>query len=180
MYLSERTKGEFKDLFLTFSSNPELVKLKGDSVMERLQNISNADWGMSTDFSKAYQHILDVATKHNVVPESMPSMLLVLSDMQFDESQSYGTHFNHMKEEYEKAGYKLPKIVFWNLDAHMGTPAECSDDSVAMVSGFSPSIMKAILNAQEFTPMDVMMEALKPIEIDYINLPEDFEYEGEV
>ncbi len=69
------------------------------------------------------------------------------------------THFSHMKEEYEKAGYKLPKIVFWNLDAHMGTPAKCSDDSVAMVSGFSPSIMKAVLNAEEFTPMDVMMEA---------------------
>jgi len=180
MYLSERTKGEFKDLFLTFSENPELVKLKGDSVMERLTNISNADWGMNTDFEKAYQHILDVATKHNVLPESMPTMLLVLSDMQFDESQRYGTHFNHMKEEYEKAGYKLPKIVFWNLDAHMGTPAKCSDDSVAMVSGYSPSIMKAILNAQEFTPMDVMMEALKDIELNYINLPEDFSYVSEI
>jgi hypothetical protein len=188
MYLSERTKGEFKDLFLTFSENPELVRLQGDTVAERLRNISNADWGMNTDFSKAFQHILDVATKHNVLPESMPTMLLVLSDMQFDDSQrggfGYGsepmTHYSWMVEEYEKAGYKLPKIVFWNLDAHMGTPAKCSDDSVAMVSGFSPSIMKAILNAQEFTPMDVMMEALKPIEIDYINLPEDFEYEGEV
>ena len=176
MYLSERTKGEFKDMFLTFSENPALVKLKGDSVMERLRRITQADWGMSTDFTKAYQHILDVATKHNVVPESMPSMLLVLSDMQFNDSQRNVTHFNHMKEEYEKAGYKLPKIVFWNLDAHMGTPAECDDDSVAMVSGFSPSIMKAVLNAEDFTPMDVMMEALKPIELNYINLPEDFSY----
>jgi len=180
MYLSERTKGEFRDMFLTFSENPELVKLQGDTVGERLRNITQADWGMSTDFTKAYQHILDVATKHNVVPESMPSMLLVLSDMQFDESQSYGTHFNHMKEEYENAGYKLPKIVFWNLDAHFGTPAECSDDSVAMVSGFSPSIMKAILNAQEFTPMDVMTEALKDIELNYINLPKDFLYVSEI
>ena len=143
---------------------------------------------MNTDFSKAFQHILDVATKHNVLPESMPSMLLVLSDMQFDESQRGGcwgnnepmTHFGHMKEEYEKAGYKLPKIVFWNLDAHMGTPAKCSDDSVAMVSGFSPSIMKAILNAQEFTPMDVMREALEPINVDYINLPKEFKYEVEI
>ena len=180
MYLSERTKGEFKDMFLTFSENPALVKLKGDSVMERLKNISQADWGMSTDFTKAYQHILDVATKHNVVPESMPSMLLVLSDMQFNDSQRDVTHFTHMKEVYEKAGYKLPKIVFWNLDAYMGTPAECDDDSVAMVSGFSPSIMKAILNAEEFTPMDVMMEALKDIELDYINLPEDFSYVSEI
>ena len=178
MYLSERTKGEFKDLFLTFSENPELVRLQGDSVAERLRNISQADWGMNTDFTAAYQHILRVAQKHNVVPESMPTMLLVLSDMQFDESQRHGnqTHFSWMEEEYEKAGYKLPKIVFWNLEAHFGTPARCKDDSVAMVSGFSPSIMKAVLNAEEFNPISVMMEALKDIELNYINLPKDFSY----
>ena len=180
MYLAERTKGEFRDMFLTFSENPELVKLQGDTVGERLRRISNADWGMSTDFTKAYQHILDVAVKHDVVPESMPTMLLVLSDMQFNDSQHDMTHFNHMKEVYEKAGYKLPKIVFWNLDAHMGTPAECDDDSVAMVSGFSPSIMKAVLNAEDFTPMDVMLEALKPIDVDYKNLPKDFSYVSEI
>ena len=141
---------------------------------------------MNTDFEKAYMHILRVAKKHNVMKDSMPSMLLVLSDMQFDDSQGgyYGsksmTHFGHMKKVYEDAGYELPKIVFWNLDAHMGTPAECSDDSVAMVSGYSPSIMKAVLNAENFTPMDVMMEALKDIELNYINLPEDFSYVSEI
>ena len=88
----------------------------------------------------------------------------------------FTTHFSHMEEEYEKAGYDFPKIVFWNLDAHFGTPAKCSDDSVAMVSGFSPSIMKAVLNAEEFNPISVMMEALKDIELDYTNLPEDFSY----
>ena len=185
MYLAERTKGEFRDMFLTFSENPELVKLQGDSVAERLRNISQADWGMNTDFTAAYQHILRVAQKHNVVPESMPTMLLVLSDMQFDDSQvSYNgssmTHFGHMKEVYEKAGYKLPKIVFWNLDAEMGTPAQCDDDSVAMVSGFSPSIMKAVLNAEEFNPISVMMEALKDIKPDCTNLPSEFTYESEM
>ena len=180
MYLSERTKGEFKDLFLTFSEDPQLVRLDGDTVLERLTNISQANWGMCTDFEQAYRHILRVAKKHNVVPESMPTMLLVLSDMQFDDSQRGMTHFNHMKERYEQCGYKLPKIVFWNLNAHMGTPARCSDDSVAMVSGFSPSIMKAILNAEEFNPISVMMEALKHIEIDYTNLPSEFTYQLEI
>jgi hypothetical protein len=85
-----------------------------------------------------------------------------------------------MADEYEEAGYELPKIVFWNLDAHFGTPARCSDDSVAMVSGFSPSIMKAILNAEEFNPISVMMEALKDIELDYTNLPSEFTYELEI
>ena len=180
MYLAERTKGEFRDMFLTFSENPELVKLQGDTVAERLRNICDADWGMNTDFESAYMHILRLAKKHNVMKDSMPTMLLVLSDMQFDDSQRGMTHFNHMKEEYEKAGYELPKIVFWNLDAHFGTPAKCSDDSVAMVSGFSPSIMKAILNAEEFNPISVMMEALKDIDIDFTNLPEEFKYEMEI
>jgi len=180
MYLSERTKGEFRDMFLTFSENPELVRLEGDSVAERLRNISQADWGMNTDFEAAYEHILRVATRYDVLPDSMPTMLLVLSDMQFDDSQRGMPHFEHIKEEYERCGYKLPKIVFWNLDAHMGTPAKCSDESVAMVSGFSPSIMKAVLNAEEFNPLSIMMEALKDFEIDYTNLPQYFKYDSEL
>ena len=75
-----------------------------------------------------------------------------------------------MEDEYEEAGYKLPKIVFWDLHAHSGQQAQCSDENVAMVSGFSPSIMKAILNAEEFNPIDVMLEALEPIQLDYTNL----------
>ena len=181
MYLAERSKGEFKDMFLSFSENPELVKIVGDNVQERLSNIAEySDWGMNTDFEKAYMHILRLAKKHNVMKDSMPSMLLVLSDMQFDESQRGVTHFEHMKEEYEKAGYELPKIVFWNLDCLPGTPAECSDDSVAMVSGYSPSIMKAILNAEEFNPLSIMMEALEDIKIDYTNLPTKFKYRKEI
>ena len=184
MYLAERNKSEFKDMFLTFSENPQIVKIMGDTLRERIQNINNTEWGMNTDFEKAYKHILDVARKHDVVKDSMPTMILVLSDMQFDESQNnYGgrfeTHYSWIKEEYTNAGYEFPKIVFWNLDAHMNTPAECSDYNVAMVSGFSPSIMKAILNAEEFTPMDVMMEALKDIELDYTHLPKIFEYDKE-
>ena len=140
---------------------------------------------MNTNFTRAYQHILRVAKKHNVMKDSMPTMLLVLSDMQFDESQRTTCgwnkpHFSHMEEEYEKAGYPFPKIVFWNLEAHFGTPAHCSDSSVAMVSGYSPSIMKAVLNAEEFNPISVMMEALKDIELDYSNLPSEFTYELEI
>ena len=185
MYLAERNDGEFKDMFLSFSEQPELIRIEGDTVGERLRNIEGAHWGMNTDFEAAYMHILRLAKKHNVVKDSMPTMLLVLSDMQFDESQnSYGnemkTHYSWMQEEYEKAGYDFPKLVFWNLEAHPGTPARCSDDSVAMVSGFSPSIMKAILNAEEFNPVSVMMEALKDIEIDCTNLPSEFEYEMEI
>ena len=181
MYLAEKNKSEFKDRFLTFSDEPELVKLDGDTVAERLRNIGKADWGMNTDFEKAYRHILDRAVRYNVEPDSMPTMILVLSDMQFDESQrhnsgSFKTHFSWMEDEYKAAGYPFPKIVFWNLEAHPGSPAHCSEESVAMVSGYSPSIMKAVLDsAENFNPINVMMEALKPIELDYTNLNKELD-----
>ena len=180
MYLAERNKSEFKDMFLTFSEEPELVKLQGDTVSERFLNIGRVDWGMNTDFEKAYKHILDRAVRFKVDPDSMPTMLLVLSDMQFDESQSYNngsfkTHYSWMEDEYKAAGYPFPKIVFWNLEAHPGTPARCSDNNVGMVSGFSPAIMEAVLNCEDFTPMNVMLEALKPIELDYTNLNDELD-----
>ena len=188
MYLAERNKSEFKDTFLTFSENPQFMKLEGDTVVERLRNISDADWGMNTDFEKAYTLILDLATTYKVDKDSMPTMLLVLSDMQFDESQGGGhwnkdmPHFEHMKKSYEEAGYDFPKIVFWNLNARPGTPARCSDKNVGMVCGFSPSIMKAVLDCEDFTPMNIMMEALEPIELDYTNLNHDLDidYQQEV
>ena len=164
-------------MFLSFSEEPELIKLEGDNIGEIMRNAEGAHWGMNTDFEKAYQLILDLAIEFKVPQEKMPTMLLVLSDMQFDESQrSYRgesqPHYSWMEEEFEKAGYKFPKLVFWNLngDVPIGQPVQTEQSGVAMVSGFSPKIMTAVLNASEFNPLDVMMEALKPIELDYTNL----------
>ena len=174
LYLAERNKSEFKNRFLTFSDNPQIVTIdETKSLADKFRDISNADWGMNTNFERAYKKILQLATSHNCDSDSMPTMLLVLSDMQFDDSQNSGqwkTHYSWMEDEYEEAGYKLPKIVFWDLNAYPGQPTECSDENVAMVSGFSPSIMKAVLNAEEFNPIDVMLEALEPIKLDYTNL----------
>ena len=40
--------------------------------------------------------------------------------------------------------------------------------------------MEAVLNAEDFSPISVMLEALKPIELDYTNLPEHFKYRREI
>jgi hypothetical protein len=181
MYLAERNKSEFKDVFLTFSENPQLVRLQGNTIAERLRNIERADWDMNTDFEKAYRHILNVAIKHNVNSNSMPTMLLVLSDMQFDRASRNKTHLDIIKSEYEQSGYEFPKLVFWNLDMHDGIPAQATSDDVALVSGFSPAIMKAILNCEDFNPINVMMEALELIKLDYTNLSTklDIDYQSE-
>ena len=182
MYLAEKNKSEFKDTFLTFSESPELVRLEGSSVAERMRNISYANWGMNTDFTKAYDLILQSAVTYNVDKSSMPTMLLVLSDMQFDDSQEDKVHFDDIKYKFNKSGYEMPKLVFWNLDSYSGKQSTMNEDGVCMVSGFSPSIMKAILSCEDFNPINVMMEALEPIELDYSNLQDklDIDYQMEV
>ena len=124
---------------------------------------------MNTNFEKAYRMILEMATAFDLPQDKLPSMLLVLSDMQFDESQrgSNRPHMELMRESFESAGYTLPKLVFWNLCSYgNGMPAMKDEDGVCMVSGYSPAIMKAILACKDFNPVDVMMEAIAPIKLD--------------
>lgn len=185
LYLAERNKEGFKDTFLTFSENPQLMKISSGSLKDKFRKISRADWGMNTNFERAYSLILDTATSFNVSQEDMPSMLLVLSDMQFDASQSGRNrpHLGLIERKFKQAGYEMPKLVFWNLRDSMcnGSPAQSDSDGVAMVSGFSPVLMKSILECDDFNPMNVMMEALKEIEVDCTNLPNslDIDYEEE-
>jgi len=189
LYLSEHNKGSFKDTFLTFSGSPELIRLVEATLKERISRVVEADWGMNTNFEKAYRTILDNAISFNAPQSAMPTMLLVLSDMQFDESQrgcSWAghemeapkpVHFENMKELFKAAGYKMPKVVFWNLrTSHCeGSPVRSYDTDVAMVSGFNPVLMKAVLNCEDFNPMEVMFEALKDIDVNVTNLPDELE-----
>lgn len=124
-----------------------------------------AGWNQSTDLLKAIQLILDTAIKGSVDPSDMPQTLLILSDMQFNSSwNNIGkdlTAFKSIKKMYNDAGYEIPNIVFWNLCAHDNVPVKFDKIGVALVSGFSPSIIKSILSSSDdFTPMGIMMKAL--------------------
>jgi len=165
LYLSEKNTSSFKDLFLTFSGKPEMVRLKG-KLSQRIKQMSKSDWGMNTNLHAAFEEILRIAKKGNVSQEDMPGTLLILSDMQFDRCTRYDDSAIEMiRRKYEKAGYKMPKVVFWNLNASYGklnSPVRFDERGVAHVSGFSPAIMKAVLadDLEDFTPYNVMLKTL--------------------
>ena len=162
LYLADKNKGKFKDTFLTFSSNPQLLNLRGD-IVQKIKQMSTSDWQMSTDLHKAMDKILEVAINNSVPQEEMPDMLLILSDMQFNSC----TRFDHsamemIRYKYVQAGYKVPAIVFWNINAADNVPVKHDTSGVALVSGFSPSIVKSVLSADmnEFTPEGIMMKTI--------------------
>jgi len=175
LYISERLEGTFKDTFLTFSGSPQLVKLNG-SLCDRMLQCKRSDWGMNTDIAKAFKTVLDNAVRAGVPQEEMPTKILILSDMEFDSctgGRSYGyggrhdagkwdkTALQYARSAYQEAGYKLPEIIFWNINAREGnSPVTVNDKGAALVSGFSPAIMRSILSCKNVTPTDMMLETV--------------------
>lgn len=125
--------------------------------------MAKSTWAMNTDLVEAMEKILRVAKEGSVSQDEMPEMLLIMSDMQFDRCAKFDDRAMKMIErKFEDAGYELPKIVFWNINAADNVPVKYDTRGVAMVSGFSPAIMKAVLSADttQFTPSAIMMNAI--------------------
>lgn len=162
LYCADKNTGKFKDTFLTFSSSPELLHLKGN-IVQKVQQMASSNWGMSTDLVKAMQKILDVAVKGSVPQEEMPDVLMIMSDMQFNQCARFDDSAMQMiKRKFEAAGYAVPQIVFWNLNAHDNVPVKHDASGVALISGFSPQIMVSVLggDADKFTPEAIMLKAV--------------------
>ena len=162
LYLADKNKGVFKDTFLTFSSNPELVTLKGN-IVQKIDQMVKSDWGMNTNLHAAMSKILDVAVKGSVSQSDMPAMLLILSDMQFNSCTRYDDSAMEMiVRKFEAAGYTVPQIVFWNLNSSDNVPVKADKSGAALVSGFSPSIMTSLLAADmdQFTPEGIMLKTV--------------------
>jgi len=162
LYMADKNKGKFKDTFLTFSGSPELLHLKG-TIVDKIKQMSSSNWGMNTDLIKAMEKILKTAKDGKVPQEEMPEMLLIMSDMQFDQCARFDDSAMQMiARKFEAAGYELPKIVFWNLNSKDNVPVKYDARGVALVSGFSPAIMVAVLggDTEKFTPEAIMLKAL--------------------
>lgn len=160
LYCADKNTGAFNGVFCTFSEVPQLEVLSG-SIVQKVQQLTSANWGMSTNLEAALQLTLDVATSNNVPAEDMPTTVVIFSDMQFDHCME-GTALNMIRLKYEAAGYVMPTIVFWNLNAHGNVPARKNESGVVLVSGFSPAIMQCILsgNLDEITPEAIMLKAV--------------------
>lgn len=162
LYLADKNKGKFKDTFLTFSGEPELLHLKGN-VVQKLEQMVASKWEMNTDLVKAMKLILNTAVKGNVPQEEMPKVLLILSDMQFDRCTRFDdTAMQAIERLFSNAGYDVPQIVFWNLNASDNVPVKSDKSGAALVSGFSPAIAKAVLAADtsDFTPEAIMLKTI--------------------
>ena len=162
LYCADKNTGPFKDLFLTFSTTPKFEHVKG-TLSQKIRQMELSHWDMSTNLHGAFEEILRVAVRNKVAVEDMPKVLLIMSDMQFDQCmRNDDSAIQMIRRKYEDAGYTVPAIVFWNLNAADNVPVRFDEKGVALVSGFSPAIMKSVLAADldGMTPEAIMKKTV--------------------
>jgi len=164
MYISERIEGIFKDHFITFSSKPQLQKLLGN-LKERFLQLQNASWGMNTNLEAVFTLILNRALENKVSESEMPTKILIMSDMEFDEAQGGSFTAQEMiRHQYENVGYKMPDIIYWNIQSRNSNfPVKFDEKGTALISGLSPSILKSILGGEDLSPVKIMEETLNKV-----------------
>jgi len=163
IYFAQRTKGAFKDHFLTFNDDSKLIKIRSKDIVSVAREVQRAPWGGSTNLQSAFDNILKHATANRVEQSELPDTIYVISDMELNVACSGNnkTNFEVIKEKYRKAGYKMPRIVFWNVAARNDqSPVKFDESGTALVSGCSPSIFKTVLSGKNVTPYEVMMSTI--------------------
>jgi hypothetical protein len=160
LYISERNVGPFKDAFVTFSSNPELQVLSGN-LQERFNQLQTSEWGMSTNVESVFRLILEKAKDSDVFEEEMPTMILIMSDMEFNSGTrgNWSLSAQQMFERmYAEAGYKMPKVVYWNIHSRQDNfPVHFDKVGTCLVSGFSPSLLTNLLSGKDMSPLSMML-----------------------
>ena len=169
LYISERNVGPFKDAFITFHESPTLEVVKG-SLSDRYRQMADSNWGGSTNLESAFKLILSKAVASKVSAEEMPTMMLILSDMEFDSAVGgrWGrggwnpTAHEMIEQMYADAGYTMPKIVYWNIQSRgdNNKPVHFDEKGTALVSGFSPALLTNLLAGKEMTPLSMMMSVI--------------------
>ena len=155
--VSELSNPAFRNRFITFETKPTWVSLEGlTSLRDKVVKTKGAPWGGSTNFEAALMMILSVAIEKKLAPEEIPD-LIVFSDMQFNQAGKYcETMHDLIKRRFAEAGYGLPKIIYWNLRANtVGFPVQANAPNTQLLSGFSPSLLKLLLDGEPLITEEV-------------------------
>lgn len=162
IYYAEQNTGAFHNHFITFSENPRLVEIEGKDILEKVRYCHQFNEVANTNIQRVFELVLKAAVKNHVPQEEMPSKIFIISDMEFDyctEDCSL-TNFEHAQKLFSEHGYRLPDLVFWNVNSrNRQQPVSVNDQGVALVSGCNARIF-SMLKSGILSPFALMMDVL--------------------
>jgi hypothetical protein len=177
LLVAQCCEGPYHNKLVSFSSNPKIHDVGHcSSLNEKLRHIHKMDWQMNTNLEKVFDLLLDIASQNKLQAHEMVDKLFIFTDMQFDEfaiEESYSDRhgynsmlktkvktFDKIRAKYEKANYDMPQIICWNLRTVGAIPFEHDDRGMALLSGFSPELLKCVMEDGDMTPGGMMTRVI--------------------
>mgnify|MGYP001340133978 CR=1 FL=1 len=166
LIISNAVDGPFHNHIITFHSRPtfHVISQSHKSLYAKYNSLIKAPWGQTTNLQATFDLILNQAKRNNLSQCDMPRKVIIFSDMQFNVAceSNINTNLEVIKRKYNESGYEKPQIVFWNLNGNTTDfPASENEKDVAMISGFSPSIMRSVLSGNTtISPWNILRETI--------------------
>lgn len=176
IYFAEQLKGVFHNKAITFSARPQFIDLeKGRSLKEKLEIMLAHNEVANTNIEAVFDMLLNMAISNEVLPEELPKQVLIISDMEFDSASSpefwnsrnekwnkfTPTLFETIGKRYKRAGYKVPRLIFWNVCGRTDTiPQVDNEEGICLLSGFSQNAMKIAVNREKKDPYESLVQVL--------------------
>ena len=169
MYAAERAGGPFKDHYISFSSRPQLIEIRGTDFVDKVERIYNTNLCENTDLTKTFDMLLQIADRPDVREEDIPERIVVISDMEIDAMSNWGrgrwgesdrpveTEMDKVRRKWAEHGHKMPSLIYWNVNARNNTILD-KGEGVSYVSGASPSIFTQVITGK--TGYDLMLETI--------------------
>jgi hypothetical protein len=181
--LPDITAPPFGGMMIGFSKFLKVYKILAHlPFSEKVEVVRGLDFGLNTDFLAVFlQCLLPIAVENKLKKEDMIKQVFVFSDMQFDQAEEdysrphyswskksknlWATNYDIIKQKFEEHGYDVPRRVFWNLNGTHSTilgadptvpkPALADTPNTAIVSGYSPGMLKTFLEGSDFDDANV-------------------------
>ncbi len=168
LLISNLTTGPFHNNVLTFHDQPTFQVLSDSSLKTRYQQLCKIPWGGNTNLQSTFELILNKAKEFKILPKDMPQKLFIISDMQFNSVESRGyynkntmTNYEYINSLYSSSGYTRPQIVFWNVNGSTTDfPVSVLDNGTCLISGASPSAIKAVLYSENMSPYSIFRSSI--------------------
>lgn len=200
LFFAKINKGAFHNVLMRFDSTSYPVTLESESFCENIVSLPHCPCG-TTNFQSVIDEIVKIRKEKPEIPlEDYPTVLLAVSDMQFDRPYSFRrmemSNKTNQTEAREKLLEVFPKefvdkvrFIWWDVASRYGTngfESTSSDDGSMYISGFDGSVMNLLLGEDEdeeqegnekteikrLTPEDLVKKALSQEILSYISLAE--------
>ena len=163
LYAAERARGPFTGHYISFSSRPQLIETAGIDFVDKVQRIYSTNLCENTNIEAAFDMVLRTAINNNCTQDDLPKSIIVVSDMEFDAQRGYygsrnSTLMENIERKWNQAGYKMPNLVYWCVQARQNNIPMTVKDGISYVSGFSPVIFEQIMKGK--TAFDLMLDKL--------------------